>query len=126
MQILLNGLLQGLLIALTSMGFAVVYNSTGILHIAQGAVYALSPFLLLSFMQSGMSMSLAIFSALSISIIISALFELVNHWPLHKREASAPIHLISSLGIYIAAIQVIAIIWGNETKVLRDGIDIAY
>jgi len=36
------------------------------------------------------------------------------------------IHFISSLGIYIAAIQVIAIIWGNETKVLREGIDVTY
>jgi branched-subunit amino acid ABC-type transport system permease component len=36
MQILINGLIQGLLIALTATGFSVVYNSTGILPIAQG------------------------------------------------------------------------------------------
>jgi len=54
------------------------------------------------------------------------LFELFNHWPLHRKDASLQIHLISSLGIYIAVIQVIAIIWGNETKVLRGGIDVTY
>lgn len=126
MQILLNGIIQGLLIALTATGFSVVYNSTGILHIAQGSIYALSPFLLLSFLQWGMGIPLAISLAISISVILSVLFELMNHGPLHRKEASAPIHLISSLGIYIAAIQVIAIIWGNETKVLRDGIDVTY
>lgn len=126
MQILINGLIQGLLIALTATGFSVVYNSTGILHIAQGAIYALSPFLLLSFLQCGMGIPLAISLAISISVILSVLFELVNHGPLHRKEASAPIHLISSLGIYIAAIQVIAIIWGNETRVLRGGIDVTY
>lgn len=126
MQILINGLIQGLLLALMAIGFSVVYNSTGILHIAQGAIYALSPFLLLSFLQWGMEIPLAISLALLISIIISVLFDLVNHGPLHRKEASVPIHLISSLGIYIVAIQVIAIFWGNETKVLRDGIDVTY
>jgi len=120
---LINGTIQGLLIALTATGFSVVYNSTGILHIAQGAIYALSPFLLLSFLQWGMGIPLAISLAISISVILSVLFELINHWPLHRKEASLQIHLISSLGIYIVAIQVIAIIWGNETKVLRNGID---
>lgn len=126
MQILINGLIQGLLIALTATGFAVVYNSTGILHIAQGAVFALAPFVLLSFIQSGLGVYIAITLTFSISIILSMLFEFVNHGPLHRRGASDAIHLISSLGIFIAVIQVIAVIWGNETKVLRDGIDVTY
>lgn len=126
MQILINGIIQGFLIALTATGFAVVYNSTGILYIAQGAVFALSPFLLLSFLQWGTGIPLALSLTLLISIILSILFEFINHGPLHKRGASDAIHLISSLGIFIAVIQIIAIIWGNETKVLRDGIDVTY
>jgi len=126
MQILINGIIQGLLVALMAIGFAVVYNSTGILHIAQGAIYALSPFVLLFLMQSGTGFTTAVFLTLSAVIIISCLFELLNHWPLHKRAASPMIHFISSLGIYIAVIQVIAIIWGNEIKVLRAGIDVTY
>ena len=126
MQILANGLIQGLLLSIISLGFALVYNSTGILHIAQGAVFAISPFLLLSFIQSGVGIPIAIFLTLSISVILSMLFEFVNHWPLHRRWASDAIHLISSLGIYIVVIQIIAIICGNETKVLRAGIDVTY
>ena len=85
MQILANGLIQGLLLSIISLGFALVYNSTGILHIAQGAVFAISPFLLLSFIQSGVGIPIAIFLTLSISVILSMLFEFVNHWPLHRR-----------------------------------------
>jgi len=51
MQIFLNGLIQGLLIALSAMGFSIVYHSTGIFYIAQGAIYALCPFIALSFIQ---------------------------------------------------------------------------
>lgn len=109
-----------------ALGFAIVYNSTGILHIAQGAIYALSPFLILSFIKAGISIPLAIILSLTVATILSMLLEALNHWPLQKREASMQIHLITSLGIYIALIQVIAIIWGSEMKVLKEGIDTTY
>jgi len=126
MQILINGTIQGLLIALIALGFSVVYNSTGIFYIAQGALYALVPFLTLSFINAGSGVTLAVLLTFIISILLSMTFEKINHWPLHRRQASMEVHLISSLGFYIAIIQVIAIIWGNETKVLRTGIDITY
>jgi len=126
MQTLINGIIQGLLISLTATGFSVVYNSTRILHIAQGAIFALTPFLLYAFIQSGLSIPVAVIASLTISMLISMSLELINHWPLQKKGASNAIHLISSLGIFIALIQLISIIWGNEAKVLRDEIDITY
>ncbi len=123
MQILLNGTIQGLLISLLAIGFSIVYNSTGIISVAQGAVYAISPFLLLSFLKCGLGTPFAVFFAFVITILLSMSFEKINHWPLYKKEASPLIQLISSLGIYIIIVQVIAIIWGNETKVLRTGVD---
>ncbi len=123
MQILINGTIQGLLIALLAIGFSIVYNSTGILYIAQGAIYALSPFLLFSFMKFGLGIPFAIILTFIITIFLSMSFEKINHWPLYKKEVSPLIHLISSLGIYIIVVQVIVIIWGNETKVLRIGVD---
>jgi branched-chain amino acid transport system permease protein len=126
MQTLIFGIIQGLLISLTATGFSVVYNSTKILHIAQGAIFALSPFLLYEFIHSGFGVLLAIIATLTISVLISMSIELINHWSLQKKGASNAIHLISSLGIFIVIIQLISIIWGNEAKVLRDGIDITY
>lgn len=126
MQILINGTIQGLLISLLAMGFSIVYNSTGIIYVAQGAVYAISPFLLLSFLKFGMGIPFAVFFTFVITILLSMSLEKINHWPLYKKEASPLIQLISSLGIYIIIVQVIAIIWGNETKVLRTGVDTVF
>jgi len=123
MQILLNGLIQGLLIALTAVGFSAVYNSTGIFHIGQAAVYALTPFFAQSLIQAGVTALLAVIISITGAVIFSILLEVVNHWPLHKKEASPQIHLITSLGIYLASVQFIAILWGNETRILREGID---
>lgn len=126
MQILINGTIQGVLISLLAIGFSIVYNSTGIIYVAQGAVYALSPFLLLSFLKFGMGIPFAVFFTFVITILLSMSFEKINHWPLYKKEASPLIQLISSLGIYIIIVQIIALIWGNETKVLRTGVDTVF
>lgn len=61
MQILINGTIQGLLISLLAIGFSIVYNSTGIIYVAQGAVYAISPFMLLSFLKFGIGIPFAAF-----------------------------------------------------------------
>ena len=38
-QFFINGLTTGALYSLTALGFALVYNTTGIFHIAAAAVY---------------------------------------------------------------------------------------
>lgn len=123
MQILINGLIQGLLYGMVGLGFAVVYNSTGIFYIAQGAIFSLTPFIVWSCIQNGFGWYTGVVSAVAVTITITAAIEAFNHWPLQKREASKEIHLISSLGIFIVIVQAIAVIWGNETKVLRSGVD---
>jgi len=54
---------------------------------------------------------------------LSLLCELINHNPLERKRASSGTHLVSSLGIYIIIIQAVVLIWGNETRVLRTGLD---
>ena len=126
MQIFINGLIQGVLIAMVAMGFSLVYNSTGILHIAQGAVFTVAPFILLSFISAGISIIPSIVTAITVSVVLSLLIEKFNHWPLYQKSNSSQAHFISSLGIYIVIIQIIVLIWGNDTKVLRNEIDIVY
>lgn len=123
MQILINGLIQGILLGMVGLGFAIVYNPTGIFHIAQGAIFTIAPFIVWSAVQNGINWHVAVGLAVASAIVISVTIEVFNHWPLQKREASKEIHLISSLGVYIVLVQLVALIWGNETKVLRSGID---
>lgn len=126
MQILLNGLIQGLLLALVGAGFALVYNATGVFHVAQGAIFAASPFVLMACMQAGFGWPIGVAASLLSAVGISCLYEILNHGPLAKREASKEIHLIASLGAYIALVQIIAMVWGNETRVLRSGVDATF
>lgn len=126
MQIILNGLISGLVISVLAIGFNAVYLPTRIFYISLGGVYAITPFIAWACLQYKLPLGFAFLVSVLAAMIISMVNEFFNHSPLGKRKASPGAHLISSLGIYIIIIQVIAIIWGSETKVLREGIDKAF
>jgi branched-chain amino acid transport system permease protein len=123
MQILLNGLVSGLTIAVLALGFSVVFLPTRIFHIALGAIYAATPYVTWAFLQTGWSWYVAVPVAMLVAMGLSLACEWANHALLERKNASTGAHLIASLGVYVALVQVIALVWGNQTKTLRTGLD---
>lgn len=123
MQILANGLINGLTLALLALGFSVVYLPTRVFAIALAGVYALTPYLAWQCRQWhfpwGVTLSLSLF----VVVVLCLAIERFNHRPLIRRGASPSAHMISSLGLFIILTQLVALVWGNETRVLRTGID---
>lgn len=122
MQIFVNGIISGLALALLALSFAAVYLPTRVFFIALAGIYTIVPFIAWDRMQSGWPWYLACSAACLVGIFISVLCEMINHQPLSAKGAPDGAQLISSLGIYIILAQCTAIIWGNETKVLRSGV----
>jgi branched-chain amino acid transport system permease protein len=125
-QIVANGLIQGLLIAVLALGFMSVYLPTRVFFIGLAGVYTASPFLVWQIRSSGGPWWIALTAAGATACLLALACELLNHRRLERRGASSGTHLISSLGIFIVIVQVIALIWGNETKTIRTGIDTVY
>ena len=123
MQILVNGLIAGLVIATLGLAFAVVYLPTRVFHIALGGVFAFTPFIAWATARAGMPAPLSWLAAIGSGVVIAVACEVLNHRRLARRSGSPGAHLISSLGIAILLIQCCSLIWGNETKVLRAGND---
>lgn len=126
MQILANGLIQGLLIAVLALGFMSVYLPTRVFFIGLAAIYTVCPFLVWQVRSAGGQWWLALPLAGTVACLLALACEWFNHRRLDRRGASSGAHLISSLGIFIVVVQVVAMIWGNESKVLRAGIDSTY
>ncbi len=126
MQIWFNGLCNGALIALLATAYMTVYLPTGVFYIALAGVYVLSPYIALQCMSLGLHWSLAVLIAIIVGIIVSVLCDLLNHRPLEKRKSSSGAHMISSLGIYMILVQLVALIWGNDPRVLKTGIGQVY
>ena len=123
MQVLLNGLLQGILIGVIGMAFALAYRTAKVFHVALGGCIALAPYLAWQAMQSGLPRWGGVLIAVSVVVAVGVLIEEWVHWPLERKRAPSEIHLIASLGVYLILVQVIALIWGNETRVMRAGVD---
>ncbi|MBL7204158.1 MAG: branched-chain amino acid ABC transporter permease [Desulfobacteraceae bacterium] len=123
MQILLNGIISGLTISLLAVAFSLVYTPTRVFHIAMGGVYALVPYVAWACLRADLPWFLAAFMGIMAGLGLSLACEVCNHAPLERRKASLGAHLIASLGVYIVVVQVIALIWGNDIKLLRQGLD---
>lgn len=126
MQILAHSIVQGLLFALMGVAFALVYNTTRVFHVALGAIYALAPYVLWTSLNHDIPLLLCILITVIICGFTGLLCEEVLHWPFLRKSAPSEVHLIGSLGMFLVIIQLIVLIWGNDTQVLRSGIDDVY
>ena len=123
MQIFFNGLISGLTIALLAVAFQVVYLPTRVFFIGLAGLYTFAPYSFLISQQLTGSWQIAITISLFTVVSLALFFEWSNHAPLARKGASEWAHLISSLGIYIITVQIVSMIWGNETQTLRTGLD---
>jgi len=126
-QLLANGLIAGCAYALVALGFALIYNTTRTFHFAHGAVYTLAAYLFYT-MRNLWSLPLLPAMALTLGLvaIFGILIDEMIYKPLVKRSSSLLIQLLSSLGLYIVIVNFIAMIYGNETKVLSPGVQPTY
>lgn len=122
MQIWFNGLCSGATIALLAVAFSIVFIPTGVFFIALAGIYVVSAYIALQLLRWGVPWYIASLCAVASGILISLLCDYFNHQPLMKRKSSGGAHMISSLGIYMVLVELVALIWGNEPQVLRSGI----
>jgi branched-chain amino acid transport system permease protein len=131
-QIFLNGLITGFLYSLVALGFSLIYASTRVFHIAHGAIYTASVYFFLFYdvsikkfyiYQYSYSIFLYIILSVAASIALAILFEILIYRQLMKRKLSPLATFISSLGIYIIVVNLISLIFGNETKILHTQIE---
>jgi len=123
LQLLVNGIVMGSVYALVSLGFALVYNTTRIFHIAYSVLYVFAPYMILSFYRNLKIPFLIAFSAaILLTMLLSIVMELTVYRPLVNKKSSFTVILISSIGIMIIVINLIAMFYGNETKILNPNI----
>ena len=120
-QILINSITSGLLLAMVALGFHIIFSATNIFHIAHGGIYVAGVYFFF-----GISQHLGFVPSLFLTILFAAFLGILIEWlvykPLAKKSNNQNIALISSLGVYIVLVNSIAILYGNETKLLDNTI----
>ena len=122
-QFLVNGIISGALIGILAIGFWFIYRCTNLFHIAHGAVYTASAYVFYSlYAASGVTLYISLPLALLAGAILGIGMYFIVYEPLERDNASDGVKFISSLAIYILMVNVIALVYGNETKILLEGI----
>lgn len=123
MQFIANGLCKGAVYALVATGFGLIYTTSGVFHIAHGAVYTLAAYTLFcSFILLKLPLVASAGLALFTAAAAGALMELAVYRPLDRKQASSTVLMISSLGVYIVLVNLIAMLLGNGTRILQSGV----
>lgn len=119
LQFLINGLITGILYSLLAIGFALVYNTTKIFHIAAAALYVVAAYAFYFFVNSlGWPIIWAAIAAITVTMVVSLLTEYTVYRPLKRRKASLNVAMIASIGMMTGIVNLIALTFGNETKVI--------
>jgi branched-chain amino acid transport system permease protein len=123
-QLMANGLVQGAIYSLLAVGFGILYRSLRFFDISYGALYTVSGYFMFVLIKL---LHFDIFSSFLLSIILTMLlatgFEKGIYFHFYKRSASPIVMLVASLGIYIFMVNLIALLFGNDIKVLSAGIE---
>lgn len=123
MQIIVNGFISGTAIAVLALAFQCIYLPTRVFFIGMAGIYAMIPFVTWAVVKAGGPIWLGVVAGLVIAVLLSLICEWLIHLPMERKKASSGAHLIASLGASIVLVQITAMIWGNDTKSLRTGLD---
>lgn len=120
-QIFINSIISGLLLALVALGFHIIFSATKIFHLAHGGIYIAGVYFFY-WIHSFSGLFVSVLLTLIFAFFLGLFIERSVYKPLMKKLSNQNIALISSLGVYIILINIIALLFGNETKILDNSI----
>lgn len=114
-QYIVAGVTYGTIYAIVAIGFNIIYNATGIINFAQGEFVMLGGMISVT-LERFMPLTLAIASAVVITMIIGALIEIIFIRWLYKPSVLRMI--IITIGISILIREAALHIWGESVRAL--------
>lgn len=121
MQSVVNGLVTGVLYSLMAIGFALVYNTTKVFHIAAAGIYVFAAYMFYTF-TSWLPVIPAALVAVVLSMGLSLLTELFVYRPLWKRNAYNSVSMIASIGLMTLIINILALIYKTKTVLINKSV----
>lgn len=121
-QILVNALISGSTFALVGLGFGLVLHTRRFFHMAHGGLVTLAAYgawalLALCRLPPAWAMGAGVVAA---GLVGAGLDQWIYH-PLRVRQAGPTILLVSSLGVLIVLQNLVALAFGDDVRVLRQG-----
>jgi branched-chain amino acid transport system permease protein len=130
-QIFINSIISALLLSLVALGFNLIFNATKVFHLAHGAMYVSAVYATFGFsvllgrtLPPRVSAGIAVVLALLLISVFIVLVEYLVYRPLYRKNVNPTISMISSLGVYLLVVNLIAFFFGNESISLNNSYSI--
>jgi branched-chain amino acid transport system permease protein len=119
-EVLIGGLLSGIMYSLVALGFVLIYKASGVLNFAQGAMVYFAALAVVGFMGHGAPLWLA----LILSFVAMTLFGILTEkFVLRKMVNQAPIALfMATIGLSFFVEGLAPMLFGNDVRALDIGL----
>lgn len=120
-EVLVGGLLSGVMYSLVAIGFVLIYKTSGVLNFAQGAMLLFAALTFVSLVERGVPFALALVATFAIMVVIGIAIERAVLRPLTNKP---PITLfMATLGLSYIIEGAAQLIWGTQVHGLDLGIE---
>lgn len=120
-EVLVGGLLSGVMYSLVAIGFVLIYKTSGVLNFAQGAMLLFAALTFVSLVERGVPFVLALLLTFAVMVVLGVAIERTVLRPLVNRP---PITLfMATLGLSYVIEGAAQLIWGTQVHGLELGID---
>ena len=113
LQFLFSGLVIGSIYGLAGIGFAGIYNVTGVVNFAQGDKAMIGAMLAITFPQTGLPLVVAIFLAVGLTGAMAVVIERFTIRPIGDDVWRG---IIVTIGVGIVLRGIAVVIWGTEAR----------
>ncbi|NVM90106.1 branched-chain amino acid transport system permease protein [Variovorax sp. SG517] len=119
-EVLLGGLLSGVMYSLVAIGFVLIYKTSGVLNFAQGAQLLFAALTFVSLVERGVPFALALLLTFALMVALGLVIERTVLRPLVNQP---PITLfMATLGLSYVIEGVAQLVWGTQVHALELGI----
>jgi branched-chain amino acid transport system permease protein len=120
-EVLVGGLLSGVMYSLVAIGFVLIYKTSGVLNFAQGAMVLIAALTFVSLVERGVPFSLALLATLVVMVLLGMAVERTVLRPLVNQP---PITLfMATLGLSYVIEGAAQLLWGTQVHGLDLGIN---
>jgi len=119
-EVLLGGLLSGVMYSLVALGFVLIYKASGVLNFAQGAMVFFAALTFVGLMEVGLPVWLALPATLGVMVVLGLAIERVVLRPLVNQPQIALFMATIGLAFFLEGLA--QAIWGASVRALDIGI----
>ena len=120
-EVLVGGLLSGVMYSLVAVGFVLIYKASGVLNFAQGSMLLFAALTFVSLVERGVPVAVALGLTFALMVVLGFVIERTVLRPLVNKP---PITLfVATLAVSYIVEGVAQLVWGTQVHALDLGID---